>query len=190
MPSAVTPSTRSGITTTQDGERHIPSSTRPDGTVRKEIRVRAGYRPPEDVDVYKNRTAESWKSRGKSGVPGAEFIGNNDNVKAKSSARKSGKPKDALDGGKQLGNVDVKTSNGEDGKADHVKEAEPVDPEAEKEKEAKKLGKKLRQAKDLQQKKEKGDSLLPEQFEKVIRINELVRQLDRLGFDAEGQKKP
>jgi partner of Y14 and mago protein len=31
--------------------------------------------------------------------------------------------------------------------------------------------------------------LLPEQFEKVIRINELIRQLDTLGFTADGEKK-
>ena len=65
----------------------------------------------------------------------------------------------------------------------------PVDPEAEKEKDAKKLLKKLRQARDLKDKKEKGDQLLPEQFEKVIKINELIRQLDSLGFDTNGEKK-
>ena len=64
-----------------------------------------------------------------------------------------------------------------------------VDSQTEKEKEAKKLAKKLRQARELKDKKEKGDTLLPEQFEKVIRINELIRQLDGLGFDANGEKK-
>jgi partner of Y14 and mago protein len=64
-----------------------------------------------------------------------------------------------------------------------------VDPEVEKEKEAKKLTKKLRQARELKDKKDKGDKLLPEQFEKVIKINELIRQLESLGFDAQGEKK-
>ena len=67
-------------------------------------------------------------------------------------------------------------------------EAEP-DPELEKEKQARNLKKKLRQARELREKKDKGESLLPEQFEKVIKINELIRQLDSLGFDAEGQSK-
>ncbi|KAG9967684.1 hypothetical protein KCU98_g16216, partial [Aureobasidium melanogenum] len=49
--------------------------------------------------------------------------------------------------------------------------------------------KKLRQARELQDKKEKGDSLLPEQFQKVIKINELIRQLETLGFDSHGDKK-
>lgn len=65
----------------------------------------------------------------------------------------------------------------------------PKDPEAENEKEAKKLTKKLRQARELKDKKDKGDSLLPEQFEKVIKMSELIRQLDNLGFDANGEKK-
>ena len=65
----------------------------------------------------------------------------------------------------------------------------PVDAEAEKEKQARNLKKKLRQARELREKKDKGENLLPEQFEKVIKINELIRQLDSLGFDAQGERK-
>src|ERR1700759_3936830 len=75
-PSNDTPeSSKSGITTDENGIRHIPSSVRADGSVRKEIRVRPGYRPPEDVEVYRNRTAEAFRNRGKgNGVPGAEAV--------------------------------------------------------------------------------------------------------------------
>merc|ERR1712000_382324 len=70
MPSVPTPS-KAGIVET-NGERHIPSSLRPDGSKRKEIKIRPGYRPPEDVEVYKNRTAEAFRERGKRiGIPGA-----------------------------------------------------------------------------------------------------------------------
>jgi partner of Y14 and mago protein len=65
----------------------------------------------------------------------------------------------------------------------------PVDLEAEKEKKARNLKKKLRQARDLRIKKQQGEALLPEQLEKVIKIQELVRQLDMLGFDQNGDKK-
>ena len=51
-----TPS-RAGIQTTADGSAFIPSSKRSDGSTRKEIRVRPGYKPAEDVDAYKNRYA-------------------------------------------------------------------------------------------------------------------------------------
>jgi partner of Y14 and mago protein len=36
----------------------IPGSRRPDGTVRKEIKVREGYVPPEDVRKFTSRFTE------------------------------------------------------------------------------------------------------------------------------------
>ena len=182
---------RSGITTSETGERHIPSSTRADGSVRKEIRVRPGYRPPEDVEIYKNRTAEGFRNRGKGGVPGAEGLKEDAEAsKASPAANKNAKRREAR---KKAAAVTVDDKANDNSNAAEPKEtaapAQPVDPEAEKEKEAKKLLKKLRQAKDLKDKKEKGDALLPEQFEKVIKINELIRQLEVLGFDAQGEKK-
>lgn len=184
------PLSKAGIATTKDGERHIPASTRSDGSVRKEIRVRPGYRPPEDVEVYKNRTAETWKNRGNGGVPGAEVA---DKDTSSSAANKNAKRREARKKAASSGkeNEDDQGSGQTDNKAAAPEPAklEPVDPEAEKAKEARKLSKKLRQARELRDKKDGGDSLLPEQFEKVIKINELIRQLDNLGFDAEGEKK-
>ncbi|KAH7115176.1 hypothetical protein B0J11DRAFT_126228 [Dendryphion nanum] len=194
MPSVETPAvSKAGITTSASGERHIPASTRADGSVRKEIRVRPGYRPPEDVEVYKNRTAEAFKNRGKGGIPGADGLKPEDDPsKAGAAANKNAKRREA----RKKAAVTAGDSN-----ASQTKDKEPirpkdlpepsqaVDPEAEKEKESKKLLKKLRQARDLKDKKDKGDALLPEQFEKVIKINELIRQLEGLGFDANGNKK-
>lgn len=200
---------KSGIQTSSTGESVIPSSTRADGSIRKEIRVRPGYRPPEDVEVYKNKTAEAWKSRGSKGVPGAESLtneGDNTSEPASAAANKNAKRREArkkaaaaakAEAGEDdpNGTIDAKIlESGEQPKtlADGVAAPESKstpDSAAEKEKEARKLSKKLRQARDLKEKKEKGDSLLPEQFEKVIKINELIRQLDSLGFDAEGERK-
>lgn len=189
MPSVESTSvSRAGIATSATGERHIPSSVRPDGSVRKEIRVRPGYRPPEDVELYKNRTAEGFRNRGKAGVPGAEALKKEeDPAKGSNVVNKNAKRREARK--KAAAEKDDKPT--EPAKAvEPVEPAKPVDPEAEKEKEAKKLVKKLRQARDLKDKKEKGEGLLPEQFEKVIKINELVRQLEKLGFDAQGERKP
>lgn len=201
MPTVETPTvSRAGITTSASGERHIPSSVRPDGTLRKEIRVRPGYRPPEDVELYKNRTAEGFRNRGKAGVPGAESLKTEDDPsRLTAAANKNAKRREAR---KKAAAAATDGKDGEEKPVDTAvvetkKEAEPVaepekpkDPETDKDKEAKKLMKKLRQAKDLKDKKEKGDKLLPEQFEKVIKINELIRQLEGLGFDAQGEKKP
>ena len=214
MPSANTPHTSSGITTSTSGDRHIPASVRADGSVRKEIKIRPGYKPPEDVEVYKNRTAESWKARGSGGVPGAATVEsqsdgktiNNKNAKRRE-ARKRAKATEEMapDGsenavaetnGDQVKAADADSKSGSGAtsneKSDGSRLTEPAeqpDPEAEKEKQARNLKKKLRQARELREKKDKGQNLLPEQFEKVIKINELIRQLDGLGFDAEGNPK-
>lgn len=218
MPTSTSPSPsqspipRSGILTTPTGDRHIPQSTRADGSLRKEIKIRPGYRPPEDVEVYKNRTAEAWKTRGSGGIPGAEGL--NDSEEGKSGAGKNAKRREARKRAKaaegeeengSLVNGDAKVQGNWQSKKDSRpegkssckagspppgQEPEPeVDPEAEKEKQARSLKKKLRQARELREKKDKGENLLPEQFEKVIKIQELIRQLDNLGFDSEGAKK-
>ncbi|TVY34726.1 Partner of Y14 and mago [Lachnellula subtilissima] len=187
MPSVPTPS-KAGIIETTSGERHIPSSTRPDGSKRKEIKIKPGYKPPEDVEVYKNRIADGWKKRGTGGVPGAEGLkeitddgsaASNKNAKRREARKKAKAAEEAGDG-----KLDTNGSAKEP-----AKEEEVADPEVEKEKKARNLKKKLKQAKDLKEKKEGGGALLPEQFAKVIKINELIRELDALGFDAEGEAK-
>jgi partner of Y14 and mago len=64
-----------------------------------------------------------------------------------------------------------------------------ADEAAEREKKARNLKKKLRQARELKDKKEGGGELLPEQFAKVTKIQELNRELGKLGFDADGEPK-
>lgn len=213
MPSVSTSGTSSGITTTETGDRHIPASVRADGSTRKEIKIRPGYKPPEDVEVYKNRTAEAWKSKGTGGVPGAASVepevetqsSNSKNAKRREARRRAKATEEGADG-----EADSSTSISKDGppneavpstkltphdkdkrRQDDVAKEEPQPPdlEADKEKQVRNLKKKLRQARDLSAKKDKGENLLPEQFEKVIKMNELIRQLDSLGFDMDGQPK-
>jgi len=200
--------TKSGIISTPDGDRHIPASVRPDGSKRKEIKIRPGYKPPEDVEVYKNRTAEAWKTREAGGVPGAgaldlkedEKPGSGKNAKRREARKKAkaaeegGSVKAIVNGESDETHVPSdKSALGKENWRPEVPPAKaaetPVDTEAEKEKQARNLKKKLRQARELREKKDKGESLLPEQFEKVIKMNELIRQLDSLGFDAQGERK-
>lgn len=218
--------TKSGIATdAATGERYIPSSVRADGSRRREIKVRPGYRPPEDVEVYRNKAALAWKNRAQGGVPGAEGLKNdttdssarsgntnpmsaasNKNAKRRE-AKKKAKAAEGESGGDGRRNVteienwrSFAAGNGGDNKkktedggaqktAEKTIEEPPLDHEAENEKKARNLKKKLRQARDLREKKQQGESLLPEQLEKIIKINELVRQLDSLGFDSNGDKK-
>ena len=213
--------TGSGIHTLPTGDRHIPASTRADGSLRKEIKIRPGYRPPEDVEVYKNRTAEAWKTRGSEGVPGAAGLGDRrvDEEKSGASgknakrreARKRAKAAEGGAGDHAGAEVDVVEEQDEGAKSTitttkaaknetsnsqadppglvPAAEAKSDDPEAEREKQARALKKKLRQARELKEKKDSGEGLLPEQFAKVIKIQELIRQLEALGFDSDGAKK-
>ena len=213
MPSVSTNGTSSGITTSATGDRHIPASVRADGSTRKEIKIRPGYKPPEDVEVYKNRTAEAWKSRGTGGVPGA--TSDEPDVESKTSNSKNAKRREArrkakaVEEGAQIeavvGTGTVKNGQPSDAAPSAMQSAddrdqwrkeelaveatEDPDLEAEKEKKVRNLRKKLRQARDLSAKKDKGENLLPEQFEKVIKMNELIRQLDALGFDMDGEPR-
>ncbi len=206
---------KAGITTAPTGERHIPASKRPDGTTRREIKIRPGYKPPEDVEVYKNSTAEGWKNRGTGGVPGAAVVGADGGGGASAATAASNKNAKRREARKKAKSTTASsTAAGDDdanGDGEAAPSAAPTQPDApskgtpadtevdalapipddepEREKAAKKLQKKLRQARELAQKKDSGESLLPEQFEKVIRINDLIRQLDGLGFDAEGVRK-
>lgn len=166
-----------------DGQRVIPASLRADGTARREIRVRPGYTPPEDVEAYKNQRAEAWKNRGSGGVPGAapaedpKPSSSNKNAKRRAN-RKKAKDGDAPDGEKEKAEEKVV-----------VKEVE-LSPEEkkkledeEKEKKAKAIRKKIRQANELKSRREGGENLLPEQLDKIIKVNELARQLRALGFE-------
>jgi len=182
MPSQ--PSNSGIITDENSGERKIPESLRADGTTRKAIKIRPGYRPPEDVEVYKNRTAETFRTRGNGPVPGSEGVEDDKPESSSAASNKNAKRREARKKAKAAG-------EGEDtgNKPPAAAPVEELDPEVEKEKKARNLKKKLKQAKELKDKKDTGQSLLPEQIAKVIKINELIRELDALGFDAEGDRK-
>ncbi|KAI1473750.1 hypothetical protein K445DRAFT_24132 [Daldinia sp. EC12] len=190
MPSE--PSTSGIVTDEQSGERHIPESVRADGTTRKAIKIRPGYRPPEDVELYKNRTAESFRNRGKGGVIGAEGLKEQKQetaAAASAASNKNAKRREARKKAKQSQEQPNETPPKDSSAPKNEEPAAVVDPEAEREKKARNLKKKLKQAKELKSKKEGGESLLPEQIAKVIKINELVRELEALGFDADGEPK-
>ncbi|CAK7215835.1 hypothetical protein SCUCBS95973_002613 [Sporothrix curviconia] len=222
--------TNAGIITDAAGVRHIPESTRADGSTRRAIRIRPGYQPPEDVALYRNRTAENFRNRMKAGVPGAEaavpsnatanapatstagpslksassspstsaFVpgstpsvpGSSPATPADSSAanknakRREARKKASLEKAEKAEKTDKTDKTGSAPPA-----APQADPQVEREKKARGLRKKLKQAKELKSKRDDGEALLPEQIAKVIRINELVRELDALGFDTEGEPK-
>ncbi|KAF3231290.1 hypothetical protein TWF191_006779 [Orbilia oligospora] len=190
--------TTSGIQTLESGNRIIPSSTRADGTTRPERRVKPGFTPAEDVVKYHNRTAEAWRNRGSGGVPGATDVvgeGNKAGGAGKKKRRRTKKGGAAsADGGE--GKEDDEGEEGEEGAEEGGEAATPAaattttsEPakegeaavSADVEKKAKGLHKKIRQAQELKSRKEKGETLLPEQLDKALRLGELIRDLEKLG---------
>lgn len=175
------------VTDAVSGERHIPESTRADGSTRKAIKIRPGYRPQEDVELYRNRTAASFRERAKRmGVPGTTGLKDEQPEKPEKPAAESST---ASNKNAKRREARKKAKADDNPKQEEPPKEDKVDPEVEREKKARGLKKKLKQAKDLKNKKEQGEGLLPEQIAKVIKINELVRELDALGFDAEGEPK-
>lgn len=193
MPRMPSQPTTAGIITDDSGERQIPESTRADGSTRRAIKIRPGYRPPEDVELYKNRTAESFRNRAKGGgggVPGAEALAlaHDDKTTASAAANKNAKRREARKKAAAEATAPaVPVASVAPGAP--VASAAPADPAAELEKKVRGLKKKLKQARDLKSKRDDGEALLPEQIAKVIRISELIRELDALGFDAEGEPR-
>jgi partner of Y14 and mago protein len=208
--SASQPVTKSGIKTKSDGTSIIPSSKRADGSTRKEIRIRPGYKPPEDVETYKNRSAESWKSRGTGGVPGAEPVSTGEtenkskNAKRREAARRKAQENAAADDDEtsltaamQDHNLNGEEKAKEDGPIPGKPAEYPpkiVDEEAEKQKKIRNLLKKLRAVRELKEKKSKGEKLSHDQIMKMSKEPELVRDLQKLNYDGpeldEGEENP
>ena len=127
---------------------------------------------------------------GKSNKAGGDRNARRREAKRRAKAAEDEKSKaHGVDKDTKVGETETANANGAVNEAKANDEVQSIDSTVEKEKQARNLKKKLRQARDLREKKDQGQSLLPEQFEKVIKINELIRQLDSLGFDAEGEAK-
>ncbi|KAK6519356.1 hypothetical protein TWF281_003190 [Arthrobotrys megalospora] len=176
MTSKESKTTTSGIQTLESGNRIIPSSTRADGSTRPERRVKPGFTPAEDVVRYQNRTAEAWRNRGSGGVPGA------------TDKEEEGDEEEGITVvGGEVGEGDVPTTDTTAAAAAApVKTVEEQTAAADAEKKAKGLQKKIRQAQELKARKEKGETLLPEQLDKALRLGELIRDLEKLGVKYEG----
>ncbi|KAL6247278.1 hypothetical protein RBB50_005624 [Rhinocladiella similis] len=188
---------KAGIETSADGDSYIPSSKRADGSTRKEIKVRPGYRPPEDIETYKNRSAEAWKNRGQGGVPGADPIGSaNDqgtarskNAKRREAARRKVEvnegAEDALATAMQKTNItetDKIKQNWRD--PSKLQENDPASQDSDPQKKIRNQLKKLKAVRELKEKRATGEKLSLDQIMKIGKEGELLRDLKKLGYDG------
>ena len=189
----------SGIETSADGTTYIPSSKRADGSTRKEIRVRPGYRPPEDVATYKNRSAEAWKNRGTGGVPGMETPVPGSGVtenKSKNAKRREAARKKAQDTATPDSKVISAAEKHAIAAHDDIKESwrntenlasNPTAgqmEEIELQKRIRNQLKKLKAVQELKAKKAAGEKLSHDQLVKIGKETELLRDLRKLKYEG------
>ena len=147
----------SGIQTTKNGERVIPASVRPDGSIRPERRVKAGYTPTEDVSTYKNDRAESFRSN---------QYGHKEYVPP--GLAKAGDAQKSRRGGN--GKV---TEEG-------IGQEDP-------EKKVRALKKKIKAARELKERQERGDKLEDSQVAKIGMLEAFEKELAEMSIEDEGE---
>ncbi|RMZ91541.1 hypothetical protein DV736_g1222, partial [Chaetothyriales sp. CBS 134916] len=179
--------TNSGIHTAADGSSFIPASRRPDGSIRKEIKVRPGFKPTEDIAAYKTPTAAA-RSQLSSTVPGAEQVSTlpkpdatSKNAKRREAARKRAAVA-TQDNDLETPNTTVPLSGIHKLEADqrHLDDAA----DAEKQKKIRNALKKLKAVRDLKAKAAAGEKMSPDQLIKIGKEDELVRDLRKLSYDG------
>ncbi|KXZ44848.1 hypothetical protein GPECTOR_61g801 [Gonium pectorale] len=179
---------------TDTGEKVIAGSVRPDGTVRKERRIRAGYTPQEEQPVYQSRGTLA-----KQNVPTCPGMDEAEISALKQQAAKGKKPSTASSQPAAAKPKPAASQASAPAKAAPPAPApaaaaalpppaEPEDPKAALEKQIRALKKKIRQASDLAEKKAAGAALDKDQEEKLARgaawqdeVSQLEAQLAKLG---------
>ncbi|TPX62036.1 hypothetical protein SpCBS45565_g07088 [Spizellomyces sp. 'palustris'] len=178
----------SGIRESQSGDRVVPATRRPDGSVRKERKVRPGYVPQEDVSRYTNAKVETTRVP-EGYVPGIGVVQSSESSSVSSkSARKNAKrrAKKTCEKDQQDGTAE-KVTTSPDSKAlpdaqATTQAAAPVDIE----KKLKNLRKKLRQVEELKEKQAKGENLIQEQRDKLAGKKDLEKEIAELEQSLKG----
>ncbi|RMZ83275.1 hypothetical protein DV738_g1395, partial [Chaetothyriales sp. CBS 135597] len=185
-----------GIHTAADGSSFIPASRRADGSIRKEIKVRPGFKPTEDIATYKTPTAAT-RSQLSTTVPGAEPVSSSakpdttsKNAKRREAARKraaAGTQDNDLETSQPTATLsDAVKVNADQGPLDTSAQQNDVSDaaEAEKQKKIRNTLKKLKAVRDLKAKAATGEKMSPDQLIKIGKEDELVRDLRKLDYDG------
>lgn len=168
-----------GAIVAQNGEVIIPQSKRPDGTLRKERKVKQGYVPPDEIQKFETTASRRRSLHGGNegfvvGMPiGASPTTQSTTSKKKKKKKKPAQSKDRVD------DLQSKVEALEIGKETETS-ASPPSTAASVEKKIKNLKKKLRQIQDLEKRKADGEELSVEQLEKIERHLEIEKEIQEL----------
>ena len=160
----------SGIQTTKSGERIIPASVRPDGTIRPARKVKQGYTPAEDVAAYKNERSETFRSNQyghKDYVPPGLVKPTESGDKKRRRPKKPGQSGETTEKG---------TANEASAPVEGIGQEDP-------EKKARALRKKIRQATELKERAAKGDKLEDSQMAKITMLEVFEKELAEMNLD-------
>ncbi|XP_020204681.1 partner of Y14 and mago [Cajanus cajan] len=175
----------------KEGERILGPTRRPDGTLRKPIRIRAGYVPQDEVAKYQPKPALLKKETASSGPPGCDPHAHAARPKTKSVKRNERKKEKRLQASlekeKNLeGGVSVSVSDDTGNtlidlthRVNHLALQDSSPSALDLDKRIRALRKKIRLTEALEQKSAEQD-LKPEQLEKIAKLEDWRRELKQL----------
>eukprot|EP00210_Caulerpa_lentillifera_P001082 g1043.t2 len=172
-----------------EGKKVIPSSTRADGSIRPERRIREGYTPQDEQPIYKTKAA--LVRRGHQQCPGSDFIDTQKTGQSKSAKKRERKKQRAKeveksvtdpveDVTKKVSTVHCSTCDGSVQVAEvEISKSREGGTVAD-EKQIRTLRKKLKQCDALLRRQEEGDVLTEQELEKLAKQQGWLSELNEI----------